>query len=99
MTGEAPIACSLSADDLADRRRVWQRLSEQALLSQTETQAGMELRYGAGEGVEPQLRELAALEADCCSFAEWSVERRGEEVVLNVTASPDAVPAVHALFA
>lgn len=58
----------------------------------------MQLVFAAREGVEEQLHELAALEAECCAFADWKVERRDEDVVLDVTAPPDAVAAVRALF-
>lgn len=95
---ELPVACSLSADALTDRRQVWQRLADESLRTRTKTSAGMELRYSADDGVEERLRTLAALEAECCSFADWTVNRLGDDVRLEVTASPDAVPAVHALF-
>ena len=93
-----PVACSLTAAELGDRRQVWQRLADTALQSQKATAHGVELVYRLEEGVEGRLRELAALEAECCSFAQWTVHRRAQDVLLTVTTAPESVAAVHELF-
>ena len=90
-------SCSLSAGDYADRRAAWDRLNARALREQRKTPAGMELRFA--REAEADLRELARLEAECCSFADWNVRPDGAEVRLEVTAPAESVPAVHALFA
>lgn len=92
------VACSLAPGDLAPRRERWLRLSEQALLEQTPTPAGMRLRFRSVDGAEHELRELAALERDCCSFATWSVTSDGADLILDVTADGEGVAAVRALF-
>ncbi len=96
MTPDAP-SCSLSAGDYAERRAAWERLNARALREQRKTDAGMELRFAPE--AEADLRELARLEAECCSFADWNVKPDDAEVRLEVTAPPESVPAVHALFA
>jgi len=49
--------------------------------------------------VEGELRQLAELERNCCACAEWSVDARDGEVVLEVTAgSEEAIAAVHGMF-
>jgi len=58
---------------------------------------GVRLIFRAEEGVEGQLRELGRLEAQCCAFADWDVQRREEDLVLDVTARGEAVAAVRAL--
>ena len=95
---EPPIACSLLPTELSDRRGVWERLSERAFRERRPIPDGVQLVFAAQEGVESELKELARLEAQCCSFADWKVERRGEEVVLDVTAPAEAADAVRALF-
>ena len=95
---EPRIACSLRPTELSDRRALWERLSERALRKRRPIPGGMQLVFAARRGVEVELRELARLEAQCCSFADWKVQRRGEEVVLDVTAPADAADAVRALF-
>jgi hypothetical protein len=88
-----PVACTLVAADLADRGADWARLGVPV---REAIPAGLRLTYGTE--AESDLRRLAALERECCAWAAWSVDRRGDEVVLEVTAAPDAVPAVRELF-
>jgi len=94
---EPRIACSLQPTELSDRRAVWQRLAERALRKQRPSRDGVQLVFHAEEGIERQLRDLTRLEAQCCSFADWKIQRRGEDVVLDVTARGEAVAAVRAL--
>lgn len=93
-----PVACSLTPDELGDRRQVWRRLADTFLQEQRSTPTGVELSYRPEAEVEGKLRELAALEAECCSWAEWSVERREQDVLLTVTTAPESVAALHELF-
>ena len=93
-----PNACSLQPSELSDRRTVWERLLKRALHHRRTIPSGIRLVFVAEEGVEAKLRELARLEGQCCSFADWKVECRDDEVVLDVTAPTEAVAAVRALF-
>ena len=95
---EPSVACSLQPTELSDRRGVWKRLLERALREQRPIPGGVRLVLAPKEGVERELRELARLEGQCCAFAEWRVQRRGDEIVLEVTAPAEAVAAVRALF-
>ncbi|MDQ3721131.1 MAG: hypothetical protein M3350_10195 [Actinomycetota bacterium] len=95
----AAACCSLDEAALAERRERWRRLTARALISAERTPDGARQRLRAGAGVEGELRELIALEADCCptlSFElsvgeELSLEVRGPahaEDVLTLFASP-----------
>ena len=79
---EPRIACTLQPTELSDRRAAWERLAARALRERRPIPGGMRLVFVAQEGVEGELRELTRLEAQCCSFADWKVQRRDEEVVL-----------------
>ena len=83
----AMIACSLERAELADRQDRWLQLGERAGVDLLTTENGLRLLFRAAPGVEGELRQLAELERDCCAFAQWSVHTRGEEVVLDVTAT------------
>jgi hypothetical protein len=94
-----PIACSLGRDDLSERRERWQRLGARAAVEVVPTDRGLRLVFCREPGVEDELRELAALERDCCAFADWSVSTPGGSAVLEVGGSSDeAVAAVQAMF-
>ncbi|HEV2772542.1 MAG TPA: hypothetical protein VGV57_06910 [Thermoleophilaceae bacterium] len=95
---DGTVACSLAPGDLAGRRERWLRLSERALLEKRPIPGGVRLRFRRVDGVEGELRELAELERDCCSFAAWSVTSEGTDPTLEVTAEGDGVAAVRALF-
>jgi hypothetical protein len=94
----APIACDLTSGDLADQRERWQRLGEQALAGREQTADGLRIAFRAGDGVEAELRALVAVETECCAWADWRVEPGPEQVVLDVRATGDGVPALHNMF-
>ena len=95
---DGTVACSLAPGDLAGRRDQWLRLSERALLEKKPIRGGVRLRFRRLDGVEGELRKLAELERDCCSFAAWSVKSEGPDLTLEVTTEGDGVAAVRALF-
>ena len=95
---ERPASCSLSQSDLRDRRAAWARLGRRALKTSRRTADGARLSYATQPGVEDELRDLARLEARCCSFARWRVSREGDRVVLEVRAEGAGVATVHALL-
>ncbi|MDQ6803896.1 MAG: hypothetical protein M3065_02760 [Actinomycetota bacterium] len=91
-------ACSLSQGDGSKRRERWLRLCERALAGKAPTERGVRLRFRALDGVASELRELAALERECCSFAMWSVRSDYTNLILDVRAKGDAADVVRALF-
>lgn len=72
-------ACSLTAPELAERRRAFAALP---LIEDTPTR----LRYRDGPGVESSLRELIRLEAECCPDIDFALERKEGELVLTIGA-------------
>lgn len=89
--------CSLDESALAERRERWRRLTARALISAERTPAGARQRLRAPDGVEGELRELIALEADCCPALSFELSV-GEELVLEVRGPADSEDAL-ALFA
>ena len=95
---EAAIACSLQSGELVDRVEVWEGLARNALREARSTAHGVHLVFAGSEEAQRELEELARLESECCSFAEWRVTRTGDGVVLEVTSAGDGVTAVQAVF-
>lgn len=96
----APVACTLSHQDLGRRAGRWLALARRAGQRVSRTDSGLRLTFRAGPDVAAELDELAELERDCCAFASWSVTSAGDTLVLDVTADGEvAVAAVHAMFA
>jgi len=93
------VACTLGTGDRARRAARWAALTARALRQASRTERGLRLVFGAGPGVEDELRSLAALERDCCAFARWSVTAADRRLTLEVSGdSEEAVAAAQALF-
>ncbi len=91
-------ACSLDADQMPGRRRRWRAVADRALVDTIPTATGLRLMFRPELGVEEELRELAALESECCPFATLRVARGADFVMLEVGAPPDAIEATRSLF-
>jgi hypothetical protein len=98
MTDLPVIACSLGQEELAERRARWHALAGEGLIERTETATGVRLAFRSGTSIERELRELAALERQCCAFARFDVSASGERLLLDVSAPPEGVAAVRAMF-
>ena len=85
--------CTLTSDELATRGARWRTLGAADV---ADTTHGLRLSFPLQAEVE--LRELAALERECCAFARWDVTRHGDRAVLDITAEGEAVAAVQSLF-
>lgn len=97
---QAPVACSLSQQDLKQRGERWQALASRTRHQVIRTDTGTRLTFGAGPGVAAELDELAELERDCCAFARWTVTSEGDQINVDVTADdPVAIAAIHDMFA
>ncbi len=85
---ELPVACTLGPADGAERMRRWQRLAAAAAPVSRREEDRLVIRYQPGPGVLDELRDLAGAEADCCSFAEWTVTEQAGHPTLVVSAGP-----------
>jgi hypothetical protein len=95
----APTVCSLTRHDLTDRQRRWQALVDLAIIDIAPSEQGLRLRFRPESGVEAEVRDLAALERDCCSFADWTVAAADEAIVLDIHGgSAESVAAVQGMF-
>ena len=100
-TGEnsPAVACTLSVGDLAAQAARWLRLrSAAAELSRIETEDGFSLVFQDTSTVEAELRELVAVENDCCSWASWDVFRADGTLVMHAGSTEHGVDALHGMF-
>ena len=95
---ELPVACSLTGSDFEERARRWGVLAERALSDSSRDGDGVRLTFAASDGVEAELRELVALEAECCPFLRMGIEEDGR-LTLVVSGPPDAAPILDAFAA
>jgi hypothetical protein len=95
---EKIVACTLTSADLATQSERWKRLGERALIERVETEDGLLISFHREPGVADELRELVAVENECCSWADWTVATRAERVVLDVSSNGEGVATLHAMF-
>jgi len=92
------VACTLGALDLAEQSRRWGELRRSAEVGQRRTPTGKRVSFRDDEGVALELEQLVGVEQECCSWADWSIERIDGELVLDVSSSGEGISALHAMF-
>ena len=97
-TAEVPVACSLTPANLAAQAERWHRLAARAMSGRTATADGLHISFRAEPGVDTELRQLAAIENDCCGWAAWAVTASPGQVALNIRSSGEGIAALHAMF-
>jgi MerR family copper efflux transcriptional regulator len=100
---DTSVACTLSPDRMRDRLDAWNELLGDktavlgAVTTRTAIDDGIRLEFACGVDVA-ELAHLAAAEQDCCRFFDFAITIDHRGVGLDVTAPPDALAAVIALF-
>jgi hypothetical protein len=97
MPTDLPIACSLTATDLAGRQAQMAELGRDALLDAVVTARNATLRFAAGAGVRERVTAIAAAESECCAFLTMGVHDEPDMVVLTIDAPESAEPVLHEL--
>lgn len=99
MTTKPVVACTLNGEGMSERQRRWHELADRAFVERVETERGLRLVFRDQPGVPADLEALAALERECCAFANWTVGAAGGDVVLEVSGYGDeGAAAVRAMF-
>jgi MerR family transcriptional regulator, copper efflux regulator len=94
-----PVACTLTAADLAARGSRWEQLAAGAMTGRAETGRGLRLSFRREPGTEEELRALAAAENRCCPWAAWAVRADAGQIVLDVrAATPEGIATLHGMF-
>jgi hypothetical protein len=92
------IACSLGVEKAATQAERWLRLGREAGLGRAESPDGLELRFRDEPAVERELRDLVAVESNCCAWARWELRRADGELIMRVTSTSEGAVALHAMF-
>jgi hypothetical protein len=91
-----PVACSLASGDLRERRTVIRELNRRALLARSRD--GLQLRLTYDAAAEEEVRDLVALERECCSFLDFRMDHRDGHVLVTITAPIGSTEAVEEIF-
>ncbi len=93
-----PVACTLTTAGLAAQASRWERLAARAMAERTETRYGLRLSFRREPAVEEELRMLAAVETECCAWADWTVETSAGQIVLDVRSTGLGIATLHGMF-
>jgi hypothetical protein len=93
MADTPPIACTLSAADLADREGAWRKLMSSGLVERDVVPGGIRLRPAPGAALA--LIELIDLERECCAWIRFHV---GDSSIVTLTADGDGEAVLADMF-
>ena len=96
--GAAPVACTLTSEDLATQADRWHQLAARAMTGRTETADGLRISFRAEPGAEKELRNLVAVEVDCCRWANWAMETSRDQLILDVRSTGAGIATLHTMF-
>src|SRR5919201_5509893 len=92
------VTCTLGSDELRTQVERWKRLYAGAGVARTATDEGVRVSFRRDSAVEDELRRLVAVEVECCSWAAWTVEAAGDELVLAISSTGDGVAVIRTRF-
>lgn len=96
--GTVPIACTLTSAALAAQASRWELLAGRAMTERAETAHGLRLSFRPEPAADEELRTLVAMEKQCCAWADWTVETRAGQIVLDIHATGDGIATLHRMF-
>lgn len=68
------------------------------MIERVETAYGLRISFRPESGVEEELGKLVAVENACCSWADWTVEATGDQIVLDVRANGEGTVTLHGIL-
>ena len=92
------VACTLSDTDLKSQRERWLALGENFGLGRRETEDGLRLSFRSHPAIREELEALVAVENECCSWADWSVEDHHGVLVIAARSLDTGVETLHGMF-
>ena len=96
--GAVPVACSLTPAGLPAQSYRWQQLAARAMTQRTETAHGVRISFHPEPGTEDELRQLVAVENECCPWADWRVQTDAGQIVLDVHSTGEGIATLHSMF-
>jgi hypothetical protein len=96
---DAPIACTLTADQVKSRTADLASLASRSLIARAPIDGGERLTFIDIPAVERELRAAIAAEASCCAFLTMRLDRVDGRLELDITGPAQAQPIIAGLFA
>lgn len=91
MEDQAPVACSLSAEDHRHRLAAIQEIGRRALLAAEDRHDGAVLSFRNSAGVREELLSIVDAESSCCSFLALSLVDNEDRLMLSISGPGEAL--------
>ncbi|QXJ25055.1 hypothetical protein AGRA3207_006492 [Actinomadura graeca] len=89
---EVPIMCTLSPNNMVERLTRFESLFAEALTAVERKALSLRLTFDADAEKEAAIRDLFALEQQCCAFLTLTCTRTAAGLIVDVTVPRDAEP-------
>jgi hypothetical protein len=92
-TPPIPIVCDMTnaVDTTDERLDDYRRLFGHDLIGRERTNAGIQFRFGARDGLAAEIRDLAAREKACCAFFDFDIREYGDEITWDASVVDDPI--------
>jgi hypothetical protein len=91
---DVPIACSLSHTEGRNQVNRWRAFDADYALSRDEHDGELIMHYAKNADSEMWLAELVAVESECCSFVDRSIDDSDRDLRRMVRGSQDGIAAL-----
>lgn len=98
MSTDIPIACTLTPEGFASRMSLIDAVAADGLIDRTDTEHGLRVRLRDTPEIEQRTRALIAAESTCCAFLNFTLDREGGALVLEISGPQDARPVINRCF-
>lgn len=93
-----PIACALTPDRGETRLRSGEPSTTTTSSGVERTETQQIAHYVKGDDSMQRLQELVALESDCCSFVDWTIDTNHTDLWLVINGSAEQLAALDVEF-
>jgi hypothetical protein len=97
MTEDKPVACSLGANELEQRRAAIAEIGADGLISREVENGRHRLRFRSDAATRWRLEGIVVAESRCCAFLDISLTEEGGDLVLSIAVPEDGQAVADAL--
>ena len=92
--GGVPIACALTPGAGKEQLAWWRSFDDEHLLEVERAETRLVVHYAKTDDSAQRLRNLVAVESDCCSFVDWEIDDDHADLRLVVTGTAGQLAAL-----
>lgn len=94
MTQTEALACTLTSNELRDRRSSARALLLPQVMSSKPLDSGLQIEFALVQGLRERVEEFVALERECCRFLNFSIDGSGDTLTVRIQGPPEAADVI-----